>query len=254
MNLAYQSARWLVKPIQWCTMPTTILGQEHLDVSGPYVIAPTHISHLDPMIVSLLIKDEVRWMARTEFYQLRLIAWLLNAVGAFPVHRQGYPRPSLRRGLELLAQGERVGVFPEAGVARRQYSAMRGGPIKKGACFLGMHGQVPILPVALVGTHAMNRPMTWRPFRHATVYLAVGEPIMPEPLHDTLRGRRQQRAKLGQRLNDAYPKMYQQLLQLDGVDDNHDLSPGEPNDPSLVRVDPDAAAGTLNQPDVTTNS
>lgn len=243
MNLAYQTARWLVKPIKWCTMPTRILNPERLNINGPCVIAPTHISHLDPMIVSMLIKDEIRWMARTEFYNYRLIAWSLNAVGAYRVHRQGYARPTLRRSLELLAQGERVGVFPEAGVARRQYSAMRGGPTKQGACFLAMHAQVPIIPIALIGTHAMNRPITWRPFRHAAVYLAVGEPIYPEPIKKDIGERREQRALLGKRLSASYPAMYKELLKLDGVDDNHDLSPGEPDDPSLVRVDPYAAAG-----------
>lgn len=244
MTLAYQTARWLVKPITWCTMPTTILNPEHLGVDGPCIIAPTHISHLDPLVLGILLRDEVRWMARTEFYKSRLLAWALRAVRAFPVHRQGYPRPALRRGLELLAEGERVGVFPEAGVSRRQYSAMRGGPIKQGACFLAMHSQVPIIPIALIGTHAMNRAMTWRPFRHAAVHVAVGEPIHPEPLHNDHRGRREQRRALGDRLRASYPAMYKRLLQLDGVDDRHDLSPGEPDDPSLVKVDPHAAAGS----------
>ena len=133
-------------------------------------------------------------------------------------------------------------------MSRRQYSAMRGGPVKQGACFLAMHAQVQIIPIALIGTHAMNRPATWRPFRHAAVHVAVGEPITPEPLHKDHAARLRQRRDLGRRLLVSYPAMYQQLLKLDGVNDNHDLHPGEVDDPTRVKVDPYAAAGTATKP------
>lgn len=37
--------------------------------------------------------------------------------------------------------------------------------------------------------------------------------------------------------------LYQELLTLPGVDDNHDLHPGQADDPDLVAFDPDSAAG-----------
>lgn len=243
MNLAYQSLRVLAKPIQWCTMPSTVLHAERLPIDGPCVIAPTHISHLEPFVVSMLLRREVRWMARTEFYRVLPFRVVLEVVGAFPVHRQGYARPTMRAALSLLEQGEHVGVFPEAGVSRRQYSAMRGGPIKHGAAYLGLHGQVPVVPLALVGTHAMNRVAPWRPFRHAGVYMAVGEPIHAGPVPATPGGRRRRRHEVSAQMRDAYRSLYRELLALDGVDDRHDLHPGEPDDPAAVKVDPYAAAG-----------
>ena len=243
MNLAYQSLRCLVKPIQWCTMPATVLHAERLAIDGPCIIAPTHISHLEPFVVSMLVKREVRWMARTEFYKFLPFKIGLDVVGAFPVHRQGYARPSMREALRLLSEGEQVGVFPEAGVSRRQYSAMRGGPIKHGAAYLAVHGRVPIVPLAVVGTHAMNRVAPWRPFRHAAVYMAVGEPIVAGPMPQTPGGKRTMRHELSEQMRDAYQALYRELLALDGVDDRHDLHPGESDDPSAVKVDPYAAAG-----------
>ncbi|MEM1445053.1 MAG: lysophospholipid acyltransferase family protein [Planctomycetota bacterium] len=243
MTVAYQLARALGKPVQWCTMPVRVIDRYGVDLSRPCVVAPTHISHLEPFVLSMILRHEVRWMARTEFYRSRLLAFGLDAVGAFPVCRRGYARPALREAIHLLERGERVGVFPEAGVARRQYSAMRGGPIKSGACFLAMYAQVPIVPVALIGTYAMNRVSTWRPFRHAAVHLAIGAPIEPEALAETAGQRRRQRLALQTQLRSAYPAMYRDLLTLDGVDDRHDLHPHEADDPARVQVDPYAAAG-----------
>ncbi|MEM8494054.1 MAG: lysophospholipid acyltransferase family protein [Planctomycetota bacterium] len=248
MNVAYQIARSLSKPVQWCTMPVRVIDPHGFDLSRPCVVAPTHISHLEPFVLSMILRDEVRWMARTEFYRSRVLAWGLQSVGAFPVCRQGYARPTIREALRLLEQGERVGVFPEAGVARRQYSAMRGGPIKSGAGYLAMHARVPIVPVALIGTYAMNRAWTWRPFRHAAVRMAIGAPIEPEPLGKTAGQRRRQRLALCEQLRSAYPAMYRDLLALDGVDDRHDLHPHETDDPGQVQVDPYAAAGHAASP------
>jgi 1-acyl-sn-glycerol-3-phosphate acyltransferase len=182
-------------------------------------------------------------MARSEFYKYRVTAALMHSLGAFCVKRRGYPRPTLREGLDLLSQGERVGVFPEGGVARRQYSVMRGGPISHGACFLAMYGQAPIIPIAMVGTHAMNRVVPWLPFHRAPVHVAIGDPIQPGPCPIRLSEKRHRRYELGEQMREQYQLLYQELLALPGVDDNHDLHPGQADDPDLIAFDPDSAAG-----------
>jgi len=241
--LAYLLVRALLKPIQWLCIPSTILHPERFANARGCVVAPTHISHLEPFVLGVLLYGRVCWMTRKEFYRNAAARAFLVVAGTFPVRRRGYARPTLRAGLALLKRGERVGVFPEAGVTRRQYSAMRGGPIKHGAAFLALHGQVPIIPIAVVGTHAMNRVGPWLPFRRAPVCVAIGEPIEPGPLPATPAERRQRRHELSAALCAQYRALYQELLALPGVDDRHDLSPDEPDDPARVAIDPDAAAG-----------
>ncbi|MEM6749534.1 MAG: lysophospholipid acyltransferase family protein [Planctomycetota bacterium] len=241
--LLYDTLRASFKPVQWLCVPTTVLHAERLRLDGPCIIAPTHISHLEPFVVSMVLRRRVHWMSRTEFYDIKPFAWVLNRTGAFPVHRQGYARPAMRHGLRWLEQDQWIGVFPEAGVSRRQFSAMRGGPIKRGAAFLALYAQAPIIPIAVVGTHAMNRVTPWLPFRRAPVYLAIGEPIQPGPLPERLSDKRARRMELAQTLRDTYQRLYAELLELDGVDDRHDLHRHEPDDPARVRIDPHAAAG-----------
>ncbi|MGB0767794.1 MAG: lysophospholipid acyltransferase family protein [Phycisphaeraceae bacterium] len=241
--LAYHLFRAACKPIECCCIPSTIIHAERLDRSGACILAPTHNSHLEPFVLSLLLRGRVRWMARSEFYKHRLVAKMMDGVGAFRVARRGYARPALREGLRLLNQDERIGVFPEGGVARRQYSAMRGGPITHGACFLAMHSGAPIIPIAVVGTHAMNRVGPWLPFRKAAVHVAIGEPIEPGPLPESLYDRHIRRGALGELMLEQYQSLYRELLALPGVDDDHDLHPGQDPDPARVAYDPDSAAG-----------
>lgn len=243
--LGYPIVRTFCKPIQWICIPSTVLHTERLEVGGPCILAPTHISHLEPFIVSLILTGRIRWMARSEFYRFKLSAAALDWVGAFVVDRKGYPRPTLREAARLLSEGERVGVFPEAGVSRRQYSVMRGGPIKHGAAYLALRSQVPVIPIAIVGTHAMNRVGSWLPFHHAPVQLAIGEPIYPEPLLSRPSEKRRQRHELAAQMSASYQALYQELLELPGVDDQHDLHPHQSDDPAQVAVDPHAAAGSM---------
>lgn len=240
---AYPFVRAMVKPVQWICIPATVLHPERLDIDGPCILAPTHVSHLEPFVLSLVLKDRVSWMARSEFYKIPLSTLFMNSIGAFPVRRRGYPRAALRAGMRQLDRGERVGVFPEGGVSRRQYSVMRGGPVKRGACFLALHKQVPIIPIAVTGTHAMNRFPTWLPFHNAPVQIAIGTPIQPGPCPQRLSAKRQRRIELGEELRVAYQQLYQELLALPGVDDRHDLHPNEPDDADRIRIDPDTAAG-----------
>lgn len=242
---AYSFLRGISKPIQWACVPTTILHAERLPTDGPLLIAPTHISHLEPFVISLAFSIPIRWMARTEFFSNRVSDFAMKAVGSFSVHRQGWTMPGLRVAMDLLAKGRCVGVFPEAGVSRRQYSAMRGGPIKHGACFLALHTQTPVIPIAVVGTHAMNHVKPWLPCRRAPLRIAVGEPIDPGPCPSGIGARRRRRLEMGEELRLCYPRLYQELLELPGVDDRHDLYGDEPDDPARVCVDPYAASGAL---------
>ena len=58
---------------------------------GGYILAPTHISHLEPFILSVIVKRKIDWMARVEFFRWRLFRWCLYRFDAFPVNRFGVP-------------------------------------------------------------------------------------------------------------------------------------------------------------------
>ncbi|NCC50322.1 MAG: 1-acyl-sn-glycerol-3-phosphate acyltransferase [Spartobacteria bacterium] len=190
------------------------LHPERLQTSGPAILAVTHLSHLDPFVVSVNTKSAIHWMTRLEFYRNRPARFLLANNLTFPVNRRGNCLGTMRYALKLLQAGEVVGIFPEGGVAVGDKAAIRGGPIKLGACFIAQYAQAPITPVVVVvvGTHKLNCVPPWLPHRRGHIWIAAGAPILPKAL-PPWRERRQQRQAMGQQLSEAFQHGYQELLE-----------------------------------------
>ena len=98
------------------------IGREHLPESGPLLLASNHRSFLDPFVIGALVRRPVYYMAKRELFEKRWQAWLLNALGAFPVDRGSRRRRRDGDGPEILERGDCVVVFPEGTRIRRALS------------------------------------------------------------------------------------------------------------------------------------
>ncbi len=71
------------------------IGREHLPRTGPLLLASNHRSFLDPFVIGTLVRRPVYYMAKRELFEKRWQAWLLNALGAFPVDRGAGDRDAM---------------------------------------------------------------------------------------------------------------------------------------------------------------
>lgn len=220
--LFYRSCRTAGRFIQWQTMRQVTLDADKAVREGGFILACTHLSHLEPFIVSGAIARHVRWMARIEFYKSRWQAAALNRGGAFPVDRFGCSFPAIRTAVRLARSGECVGMFPEGGVTRGRDSVLRGGPIKQGVCTISVETRLPIVPVVVLGTDRLNRIGPWLPFRRAQVWIAFGNDVLPPPRSPS---RRADRAEAAFRLREEFVRTYQSLLSQSGVGITDDQVP-----------------------------
>lgn len=206
----YWTTGQMVRFINWQCLKTRKLHGERLQTTGPSIIAVTHLSHLEPLILSVNTRSAIHWITRLEFYRKPWARFLLQQHLTFPVDRQGSCIGTMRYALKLLRAGKVVGIFPEGGVATGERAAIRGGPIKLGACLIAQHAQVPIIPVVVIGTHTLNAVPPWLPFRRGNVWLAAGEPIHPAgPAGNPRRLRR----AMGSRLSESFQALFQELLE-----------------------------------------
>ena len=142
-------------------------GLHNLPMKGPVIIAANHVSMWDPFVIAVVIPRPIHFMAKAEFFEWTLLAWLLDKVNAFPVHRKAGDRTALRRSIAVLEKQEVLGIFPE-GLRNRS------GKLKAqtGAAMIAVKTGAPIVPVACVGTDRFF-PLGWlHPFE-----VRVGEPI-----------------------------------------------------------------------------
>ncbi|MGN6504716.1 MAG: lysophospholipid acyltransferase family protein [Tepidisphaeraceae bacterium] len=218
--------RWFYRPatlacrfIRSQCLRVEVLNRERANLAGGFVLACTHVQHLEPFIVSYVMPRPVRWMARIEFYKFRIGAAMLRGVGTFPVNRQGVPVSSIRAGIRLAVEGKIVGIFPEGGCVRGTDLMFRGGRVKRGVCSIACRSQRPILPVVVLGTHTLTKIGPWLPARRGRVWVAFGEPIHP-PAYDQRQDRRQAREVLAARVQAEFIETYRRLLDHSGLADS----------------------------------
>ena len=144
-----------------------VVGTDRLPVSGPAVVAPNHASVLDGIVLGAAISRELRFVAKAELWQSRLLAWMLDGLDAIRIERGRGDHFALARARQALAAGQAVAIFPQGAVrSNRQWH--------RGAARLALVTGAPLVPVHLVGTaQALSRGRIG--FRRLRVI--VGEPI-----------------------------------------------------------------------------
>ncbi len=139
------------------------------------MIAANHYSHLDPPAIGCLTGTPVRFLALDELFTAsRVLARILPPLGVITVSRGRWSVGGVRTALAMLEAGEVVGVFPEG--IRVVHWGDR--PLKRGAAWLAIRAQVPLVPVAVIGTgKAVGLDNRWH---RAPIRVVIGEAMAPE--------------------------------------------------------------------------
>lgn len=144
-----------------------VVGANRLPVTGPAVVAPNHDSVLDGIVLGAAISRELRFLAKAELWRSRLLAWVLDGLGAIGIKRGNSDQLALARMRLALEAGQAVAIFPQG--------AVRGDRVwHRGAARMALVTGAPLVPVRLVGTaQALSRSRIGFP----RLRVIVGEPI-----------------------------------------------------------------------------
>jgi 1-acyl-sn-glycerol-3-phosphate acyltransferase len=148
-------------------------GLENVPRRGGLLVCPNHQSTIDPPLVPGFVPRADTWsMAKSEYFDHGLMAWLFRRYHAFPVVRHTADRKAVKRAFEILAAGQALIVYPEG---TRVESGLLQEP-EPGAGFVAQKTEVPVLPVALVGTRdCFPKGARWP--RRVPVRLVFGRPF-----------------------------------------------------------------------------
>lgn len=126
------------------------VGTENIPLDGALIIAPIHLSNLDPPAVASVSPRQLRFMAKQELFK-GIFGWGIASVGAFPVRRGENDTDAIRKAIELLDDGQALLLFPEG----ERGDGKRIGAINRGVAMLAKRTGARVVPTAIIGTHAM---------------------------------------------------------------------------------------------------
>ena len=147
---------------------------ENLRVSGPLILAPVHRSNLDSLLVAGASTRRCRALAKHTMFTSKPFAWLVSALGAFPVERGTADREALRAARMLLDSGEAMFVFPEG----TRQDGRDVGEIYDGVAYLSAKTGARVVPVGIAGTGEAMGKGTKFPKR-VKVVMQVGDIMEP---------------------------------------------------------------------------
>ena len=168
-------ARAWANVLLWISLsPVKLVGRERLHEHEVAVYASNHLSYYDTPVLFAKLPFQFRILAKQSLWKIPFVGWYLKRSGQVPIDQKSGRGAvaSLLRGAKTLQQGLPLVIFPEGG--RAEHGLMM--PFQSGAAFMAIKAQVPLVPLALIGTYEMlpihTYHLTPRPLK-----IVVGEAI-----------------------------------------------------------------------------
>lgn len=126
-----------------------VVGEENIPVSGGCLLAANHLSRLDaPLIFSLLKRKDSTGLIADKYKTYPVFRWIIEGAQGIWLDRDNPDFGALRMAVKYLRGGMIIGIAPE-GTRSSTGSLMHPKP---GVAFLAAKANVPIVPVAIIGT------------------------------------------------------------------------------------------------------
>jgi 1-acyl-sn-glycerol-3-phosphate acyltransferase len=145
-----------------------------LDPEASYVYLANHQSLFDIPALLLAVPGRCRMVAKQSLFRIPVFGWALSAAGFVAVDRadRAAARQSFAAAERRLRSGGSILLFPEGTRATADVLL----PFKRGGFLLALRTGLPIVPVGIRGTRAVQ-PRGRRSIQPGTVEVRFGEPI-----------------------------------------------------------------------------
>jgi len=177
--VVYQALKSFLIPILTLLFRPKVTGLRNVPQSGPVIIASNHLSFSDSIFMPLVVPRKVTFLAKSEYFTSPGIKGFIKkmtfiALGQVPVDRSGGRRSeaALLTGLDLLAGGACMGIYPE-GTRSPDGKLYKG---RTGIARMAIESGAAIIPVAMFNT-AEIQPTGQVVPKVRRVEMIFGEPL-----------------------------------------------------------------------------
>jgi len=171
--------------------------------SGPFVLAPVHLSNIDFGLAALVTRRRMRYMTKDSVWKSKALGRFVSFMGGFPVSRGAADREALHTCIDVIEAGEPLVMFPEG--TRRSGAVVEN--LFDGPAYVAGKTQVPIVPVGIGGSEAMM-PKGSKLIKRSKLVVVVGEPLEPPSPSDGGRVSRRAVKQLTDQLRGEVQKLF----------------------------------------------
>ncbi|MDZ4270396.1 MAG: lysophospholipid acyltransferase family protein [Mycobacterium sp.] len=154
-------------------------GLEHVPQSGAVILASNHLAVADSFYLPLVVSRRITFLAKAEYFTGTgikgwFMRWFYTVAGQVPIDRTDADsaQAALTTAERIVGEGKLLGMYPE-GTRSPDGRLYKG---KTGLARLALQTQVPVIPVAMIGTDVVNPPGS-KMWKFGRVQVKFGEPM-----------------------------------------------------------------------------
>jgi 1-acyl-sn-glycerol-3-phosphate acyltransferase len=125
-----------------------VTGKKNIPREGGLLILSNHRSDCDPVAVQVACRRPIRFMAKSELFEMKGVRTVLHWIKAFPVKRGEPDKSAIKYSIAQVQAGECVGVFPEGQLTEDGKLQ----ELKPGVALIVRLAGVPVICVGLENT------------------------------------------------------------------------------------------------------
>ena len=128
-------------------------GAENVAAPGGYILCANHVNARDPFVLATCVRRRLRFMAKAELFQNRVVGGFISAIGAFPIRRGESDLGAVRESLKILKEGHVLGIFPQGTRSRDN----RHTHMEPGVAMIALRAGAKVVPAYIDGPYRLFR-------------------------------------------------------------------------------------------------
>lgn len=172
----YMARFWGRLGLMLAGIRVSVEGAEKLP-QGPMIVMSNHASNFDILAMLGYFPCHLSWIAKQELFKIPVFGWSMRRGGYIPLDRSDGRKSlkSMEEAAQQIRAGSSVIIFPE-GTRTRTGELL---PFKRGGFLLAARAKVPVVPVTINGSFAINPGGSlWLNFG-LPVSITIHDPIIP---------------------------------------------------------------------------
>ncbi len=173
-----------------------IIGKENIPKTGSIIVAANHIHLMDQCGPILATKRVIHYMAKSEYFENKKVAWFFKMSGCISVNRKIHDEDAKSEAMKVLEDQKALGIFPEGTRNKTKEFLL---PFKFGCVSMAKKTGALIVPVGINGNYKFrSKNLVYRigkPFKVGDMDLEVANKKLEKEIGDLIKKSRNEDKK-----------------------------------------------------------